>query len=156
MTPAEPDTGYFARAQRAISLAAQDFGPVTRPYNTAALPTAQTGDWFVYLVPAPTRLGYWPHGGDARYRISADGRTLREKRRMHNAVIEYGPPPKDGTQRVAAGHSAVLWDAVEDTDVFLVLTRQPPMPEYIGSETFYFQVDLDGRITAYDHEKVSK
>jgi hypothetical protein len=157
VTPAEPDTKFFARAARAISLAAHDFGRVTRPYNTAALPIAGSGDWFVYLVPAPTRFGYWPHGGDARYRISADGRTLRERRRLHNTVLEYGPPPHESGQDLKSGmHTAVLHDAVEDTDVFLVLTRQPRVPEYIVSETFYFHVDLDGRITAYDHEKVSK
>jgi hypothetical protein len=117
---------------------------------------AGSGEWFVYLLPAPTRFGYWPHGGDARYRISADGRTLREKRRLHNTVVEYGPPPADGSRRVAAGHSAVVRDMVEDTDVFLVLTRRPPLSEYIVSDTFYFSIDLDGRITAYDRDDTSK
>ncbi len=36
--------------------------------------------------------------------------------------------------------------------MFLVLIRQPRVPEYIVSQTFYFRIDLDGRITAYDRE----
>ena len=157
VTPPGADTGYFARAARAISLAAHDFGRASPPYNPAILPIGGSDEWFVYLVPAPTRYGYWPLGADVRYRVSADGRRLLEKRRLHNAVIEYGPPPEVKGEELKSGfHTAVLRDRPEDTDVFLVLTRRPSVPEYIASATFYFRIDLDGRITAYDRDLKAK
>ena len=153
VTPPRADTGYFARAARAIDLAAHDLGRVNRPYNPAIVPIAGSDEWLVYLVPAPTRFGYWPLGADVRYRVSADGRRLLEKRRLHNALIEYGPPPREKGKELAYGfHTAVLADRPEDTDVFLVLTRRPRVPEYIASATFYFRIDVDGRITAYDRD----
>jgi hypothetical protein len=33
--------------------------------------------------------------------------------------------------------------------VFHVLSREPKLPEYIASQSYFFRVDLDGRITAY-------
>ena len=157
VSPPQPDTGFFVRAARALDLAVQDFGRVTRPYNPAVLPIEGTDNWFVYLIPAPTRFGFWPLGADVRYQVSADGRTLQAKRRLHNTLIEYGPPPQQaGGSLKAVGHTAVLADRPEDTDVFLVLTREPPMPEYIASESFYFRIDLDGRITAYDRDTTNK
>jgi hypothetical protein len=151
--PAGADTGYYARAARALDLAVQDFAPVSRPYNNVVLPVPASGDWWVYLLPAPTHAGHWPLGADSRYRVSGDGRLIREKRRLHNTIIEYGPPtPRDGAELKAGYHSAVLDDRPEDTDVFLVLTRQPRVPEYIVSQTFYFRIGLNGQITAYDRQ----
>jgi hypothetical protein len=150
--PTVLDTGYYVRAARALDLAKRDFGKQSRPYNSVVLPIVGTGEWFVYLVPAPTRTGYWPLGADVRYQITPDGRSLLAKRRLHNTVLEYGPP-KLGVDRPAAGyHSAVLADEPEDTDVFLVLTRRPQVPEYIVSASYYFRIDTDGRITAYDRD----
>lgn len=69
--PAESDTGYYARAARALDLAAHDLGQVSRPYNTVVLPLPDSGEWYVYLMPAPTRAGYWPLGADTRYHSAA-------------------------------------------------------------------------------------
>lgn len=125
--PDEPDIGYYAAAARALSLGLKEFGPVRRPYNGIVLQSA-VDEWLVYLVPAPTRAGFWPLGGDVRYRISGDGRQLRETRRLHNAILEFGPPAKPGNVLKASVHSAVLDDRPEDTDVFYVLTREPGSP----------------------------
>jgi hypothetical protein len=149
LEPDEPDTGDYAAAARALSLAIHAFGPVRRPYNRIALQSSPD-EWLVYLVPAPTRAGFWPLGGDVRYRISRDGRQLREARRLHNTVLEFGPPAKPGNVIKAGMHSAVLDDRPEDTDVFYVLTRQPRIPEYIVSQSFYFSIDTTGHIMAYD------
>jgi hypothetical protein len=152
VVPAEADTGYYVRAARALELAERDFGKQSRPYNSVVLPIVGTAEWFVYLVPAPTKVGYWPLGADVRYRITPDGMSMVAKRRLHNTVLEYGPP-KPGAHRLEAGyHSAVVADEPEDTDVFLVLTRQPQVPEYIVSASYYFRIDTDGRITAYDRD----
>jgi hypothetical protein len=152
VAPEEVDAGYYLRAARALELAERDFGKQSRPFNSIVVPIAGNAEWFVYLVPAPTRVGYWPLGADVRYRISSDGMSLKAKRRLHNTVLEYGPPKPDGDRLAAAYHSAVLADEPEDTDVFLVLTRQPRVAEYIVSASYYFRIDTDGRITAYDRD----
>jgi hypothetical protein len=152
IAPVQVDTEYYVRAARALELAERDFGKQSRPYNSIVVPITGTAEWFVYLVPAPTRVGYWPLGADVRYHISADGMSLKAKRRLHNTVLEYGPPKPGGDRLAAAYHSAVLADEPEDTDVFLVLTRQPRVPEYIVSASYYFRIDTDGRITAYDRD----
>jgi hypothetical protein len=142
------DTDYYARAARAIDTATLDFGPVRRSYNLAALPTA-SGNWYVYLFPAPTRAGVWPLGADARYLISADGRTILERRRLHNSVIEFSAaqlrqPP--GSTMQAGVHTAVLAEIPEDTDVYHVLSRTPKVPEYVMTDHFIYRIDTDGKI----------
>ena len=149
-TPARADTGYLLRAARATELTRKDFGSPNRPYNTATMidegAKEPGGAWFVYFLPAPTTHGVWPHGGDVRYRVSGDGRAILEKRRMHNSVLEFSMPP--GNRPESGMHTAIVDDIVEDTDVFLVLTRQPAMPEMIVSRSYFFRIDTAGRITA--------
>lgn len=150
LTPAAADTGFYARAARALELAKADFGPVNRRYNGAVFPVVDGGgEWWVYLTPAPTQTGVWPFGGDARYRVSADGRAIVEKRRMHNGIIESRP----AADAAMGYHTAVLDDRPEDSDVFLVLSRQPALPEYVMSETFIFRINTDGSITAFDRSE---
>jgi hypothetical protein len=142
------DTDYYVRAARALDTASADFGPVKRPYNAAALPTPY-GNWYVYLFPAPTVTGIWPLGADTRYLISADGRTILEKRRLHNSVIEFGArlmQSPAGSKLEAGSHTAVLAEIPEDTDVFHVLTRTPKVPEYVMTDHFVYKIDTDGKI----------
>jgi hypothetical protein len=149
LSPREADPDHYARAARALDVARAAFGSVNRPYNAMVIPAGDQGDWFVYLVPAPTQPGIFPLGGDVRYRVSPDGRTLIARRRLHNTVLEYTGHTKPNAQQVASYHTAVLDDRPEDTDVFHVLSREPKLPEYIASQSYVFRVDLDGRITAY-------
>ena len=143
LSPPRADVDYLARAARAIDTSVEAFGSATRPYNVAVLPES-SGDWWVYLYPAPTQSGVWPHGSDVRYRVSRDGRRVLEERRLHKEVIEYAPPP----ERTESGvHTAVMADIVEDTDILLVLTRQPPMPELVITRSFFFTIDIDGHIS---------
>jgi hypothetical protein len=140
------DTGYYARAARALDVARFDFGKTTRPYNAAVIP-AENGEWFVYFVPAQARADVFPLGGDVRYRVSADGRTVRAARQLHTAVIEFGPSSVRQMGSLAAGmHTAVLDDYPEDTDVFHVLVRTPQVPEYIVSDAFVFTIAPNGAI----------
>jgi hypothetical protein len=152
LSPRESDTEWYARAARALDAARGAFGPANRPYNAMVVPASDEGDWFVYVVPAPTQPGVYPLGGDARYRVSRDGRTMVAHRRLHNTVLEVAAPRKQGAKVEAGWHTAVLDDRPEDTDVFHVLSREPRVPEYIGSRSYYFRVDVDGRITAYKQE----
>jgi hypothetical protein len=73
MTPPKEDKGFFFVASKAIDIVLKDFTEhfegEQRPYNVVVLP-AENDQVFVYLVPAPTRAGVWPLGGDVRYLIS--------------------------------------------------------------------------------------
>jgi hypothetical protein len=157
LSPRAEDTEFYARAGRALDVARGEFGAARRPYNAMVVPAGESGDWYVYLVPAPTQPGIFPLGGDARYRISEDGRTLLESRRLHNTILEGAPPPPRAATRVEASyHTHVLSDRPEDTDVFHVLSRTPSVPDYIASQSYYFRIDPDGRITAFDRDPASK
>src|SRR3954447_17833392 len=80
--PPKEDAGFFRSAARAIDAAlkhfVENFQGERRPYNVAVLP-AEGGQFWVYLVPAPTRPGVWPLGGDVRYLMSQDGTKVVEK-----------------------------------------------------------------------------
>ncbi len=147
--PPKADTGFFLSAARATETALKDFTEhfegEQRPYNVAVLP-ADEGHFWVYLVPAPTRPGIWPLGGDVRYLVSVDGTRIIGKRQLHKSVIE-NERPKDKDQKLVAGmHTHVLAETPEDTDVFHVLTRKPAVPELIATKRFMFQVAADGQI----------
>ena len=75
------------------------------------------------------------------------------QRRLHNTVLEYAIATAQGAKPVAGSHTAVLDDRPEDTDVFHVLSREPKLPEYIASRSYYFRVDRDGGITAFRHNR---
>ncbi len=83
LDPTKVDTGFFLSAARAIDTALKYFSEhcegKQRPYNVAVL-TAEKGQVWVYLVPAPTKPKVWPLGGDVRYLVSADGTKIVTKR----------------------------------------------------------------------------
>lgn len=137
------DDGFFLCAARAINLAMKDFGAASRPYNVAVVP-APAEQWYVYLYPAQTKARVYPLGGDARYLVSADGLKILEKRQMHKSILETGPLP--GKKTVGGFHAHILSDVPEDTDVFHVLTQDPPVPEFVATEHFTYQVKADGTI----------
>jgi hypothetical protein len=143
-TPVRADTGYYARASRAMALARETFGPQARVYNSAVI-DRPNGLLWVYLFPAQTQYGVYPLGADVRYLFSADGRTILATRRLHNTLIEF-TPPTGGKQLVAGTQTAVLDDIPEDTDVFHVLVRQPRVPQIIVTDEFMWRVTVDGNI----------
>jgi hypothetical protein len=145
-TPARADTGYYARARRAIMIAKDDLGKQGRPYNAAVI-ERPNGMLWVYLMPAQLQAGVYPLGADVRYLFPADGRTILAKRQLHKALLENPPPHADGSGKPVAGmHAAILDDIPEDTDVFHVLVRRPRMPEYIVTEAFVYHIATNGDI----------
>lgn len=153
VTPYAPgaiaDTGYYLRAARALEIAARDFGPQKCPYNAEILERPQSG-FYVYMIPAQTRPDVYPLGGDVRYQMSADGRTMLVKRRLHNAIIQFPPAIAHPGDALTTGmHTAVLDDIPEDTDVFHVLVRQPQVPEYIVSDAFIYGIAPNGAIKLF-------
>jgi len=152
--PAERhDEGFFLFAARAIEVAIRDFGGSMRSYNVAVLPAA-VDQMFVYLYPAQTKTRVYPLGGDVRYLLSLDGTKILEKRRMHKTILETAP--KSGKKTVAGFHTHVLSDLPEDTDVFHVLTQDPPVPEMVATPHFLYRVSTDGTILIEKEKKRKK
>jgi len=149
--PAREDTGWNLAAARGIETAMRDLGGTSRLYNISVLP-ADHESFYVYLYPAQVKTGVYPLGADVRYHVSRDGTKVIEKRQMHKTIIESVPGRKD--VKVAVGyHSHVLSDLPEDTDVFLVLTRKPGVPEIVVAGAYMFTIDVNGKITAEDRPK---
>lgn len=150
---AREDQGFFLYAARAIELAMKDFGKANRPYNVAVLP-APAEQLYVYLYPAQTTARVYPLGGDVRYLVAADGSKLIERRQMHKTIMEVAPRPG---KKVASGfHTHILSDLVEDSDVFHVLTQEPPIPEFVATPHFLYQVKTDGTIEREKEKKRRK
>lgn len=158
MRPPAPEQGYFLLAARALYLTRKDFGRQTRPFSATVVQVAGDGEWFVYYIPGPRDHNVWLNGGDIRYRVSADGRTISERRRLHNATLETAAPtPKiQGSELGASFHTIVLDDRPEDTDVFHVLVRRPRVRGLFASKSFYFVIDTTGRITAFDRDSTQR
>jgi hypothetical protein len=149
--PAREDTGWNLLAAKGVETAASDFGGTNRPYNIAVLPE-KGRSLYVYFYPAQIKAGVYPLGADVRYHISADGTKIMEKRQMHKSIIESAPAGTD--VKVASGyHTHVLSDVPEDTDVLLVLTRQPRVPEIVIAGPYMYTIDLHGAITVADRPK---
>ena len=142
--PVREDAGWNLAAAKGIETALGDFGGSSRPYNIAVLPAESEG-MYVYLYPAQVKAGVYPLGADVRYHLSRNGIKIGEKRRMHNSIIESVPARAD-TKLVSGYHTHVLSDVPEDTDVLLVLTRQPRVSEIVVARTYVYTIGVDGKI----------
>ena len=137
------DSAYARDAALAHRLATTDFGAPSQRYNVAVLPASQ-GEFWVYMLPASMSASDLFHGGDVRYRIRPADRAIVEKRRMHNAIINFGQIPDSAAHGM---HTAVLDDVPEDSDVFYVLTRPRRMNEYVITEHYVYRIDPAGEIS---------
>ena len=158
MRPPARDQGYFLFAARALYLSRSDFGPKTRPYSATVVRVAGNDEWYVYFIPGPRNHSVWLNGGDIRYRVSADGRLITERRRLHNTTLEFVAPPQklDSSKLDYSLQTIVLDDRPEDTDVFHVLVRLPRVRGLFVSRSYYFMIDTTGRIMAYDRDTTVK
>lgn len=148
VNPERQDTGWNLSAATGMKIALADFIGFDHPYNIAVLP-AEGGNMYVYLYPAQVKAGVYPLGADARYCLSPDGMKILDKRQMHKSLIESSPGSAD--VKVASGyHTHVLSDVPEDTDVMLVLTRQPRVPEVVVAVPYVYIIGVNGNITVGD------
>ena len=115
-TPPRLLAGPELRAARALHRALEDFGTPSRPYNSYVLPRQDDGFW-VYFIPAQTDARAFPHGGDVRYHVAENGRTIIGRHQMHVSIMNAAAPPN----AVSGVHTVVSEDLPQDTDVFLVL-----------------------------------
>ena len=82
----------------------------------------------------------------------ADGRKVLEKRQLHKSIIETSPV--SSSDKVAGGyHVHVLSDLPEDTDVMLVLTRKPSVPEIVLAGAYMYAIDVHGVISVTDRPR---
>jgi len=143
--PPQKDTGFFFIAAKAIEISLQNTHLEKRPYNTYVLPL-ESGQLYIYVLPAQTVAGIYPLGGDTRYLVSADGTNILETRELHKSILEVKHPPSSGSKPVGGFHTHVLTDVPEDTDVFHVLRQEPPLPEFVGTKSGTYVVQVDGTI----------
>ena len=145
--PPEPDTGYFARAARAIEVSIAMFArPAPRVYVAMAIPDTNGAGWLVYIYPAPRENGVWPLGGDMRFRLSEDGREITESRRLHGSITEYSVTTARPSSALVEREPGVSGDTPEDTDVFHVLQRRPAIPELMSAGKYRYRIDVDGTV----------
>ena len=143
--PVKEDAGFFFFAAKAADTATHEFRGEKRPYHVAVLPAA-SNQMYVYLFPAPDSNAVYPLGGDVRYLVSADGSSIVERRQLHKSIIESrGGVPK-GAKVVGGYHTHILSDVPEDTDVFYVLMRKPPGPEFVAAGGHAYEIQTDGTI----------
>jgi hypothetical protein len=146
--PPVEDTAFYLFAAKAFETALRDLGPVNRPYNSYAIPS-ETGQLYVYLLPAQTTTGVYPLGADVRYTFTADGNSILEKHPMHKTVLEFDSREKStDSKKLEAGlHTHVLSNRPEDSDVFYVLSQRPSIPEYVGTmDKKIWVINTDGTI----------
>ena len=146
--PAEPDTGYFVRAARAVEASIAMFLPSTRrPYAAMAIPADEGPWWWVYIYPSQIQAGLYPRGGDMRFKVSPDGRIVLEFRQLHDAIDEYSVrTARSSSVTKAESQLVVSGDAPEDTDVFHVVKRRPALPELVRGNHFQYRIDVDGSV----------
>jgi hypothetical protein len=121
--PPQNDTGFFYPAAKGIQVSLENAHLEKRPYNTYVLPL-DSGQFYVYVLPAQTTADVYPLGGDTRFLLSADGSKIIETRQLHRTILEN--TPSSDIKPVAGYHTHVLTDEPEDTDVFHVLRQSPP------------------------------
>ena len=155
-TPPRSDSGFLPAAAHAIQTAEAAFAPVKGyKYNVAVLPNPDA-TMYVYLYPAQVDQYHFPIGGDERYVISADGKTILDAHRMHNDILNQLMTP-GATKGTLTGtwHTVVVDDVPQDTDVFWVLSRRPAIPDYVSARGHLYRIDVDGSIVDLGSQPVT-
>lgn len=139
-------TGRPVAAFRALAHVRQQFGETaSRPTNYFVLDEPGTGNLLVYAIPAQTSKVASLLGPDARFTFLADGRTLLDRRNMHDVeTIVVVPADAEFTS-----HTTTLAGGPEDTDVFHVMTRPgKKTPDVVtGPEGLAYTIAVDGTIS---------
>lgn len=143
--PPLPDTGFFYVAAKGIQLSLENSHLEKRPYHTYVLPL-DSGQFYVYVLPAQTTANVYPLGGDTRFLLSYDGSRIIETRPLHKTILEVRHSVPAGKTPAGGFHTHILTDTPEDTDVFHVLRQNPPLPEFVGTKSGNYEVETNGTI----------
>jgi hypothetical protein len=122
--PPQKDTEFFYTAAKGIQISLENSHLEKRRYNTYVLPS-DSGQFYVYVLPAQTAADVYPLGGDTRFLVSADGFQIIETRPLHKTILEVKHSATAGKKPAGGFHTHVLTDTPEDTDVFHVLRQTP-------------------------------
>jgi hypothetical protein len=140
--PPKADTEFFYFAAKGIQISLENSHLEQRAYNTYVVPL-DSGEFYVYVLPAQTTSDVYPLGGDTRFLLSADGSKIIETRQLHKTILER----RSEASSVAGYHTHVLTDQPEDSDVFHVLRQSRPLPEYVGTKSgLIYVINVDGTI----------
>ncbi len=152
------DQGYYFSAALAMDLCQEDFlenlQKETRPYNVLVLP-ADNGRLWVYYLATRANSDFWPLGGDVRYLVSDDGKSILEKRQMHKGLLNLPAPEASKNSKTMGFHTHLLAEAPEDSDVYYVLWRKPSAGERIETPSFVYEIDPQGSISFIGKAKAS-
>lgn len=148
LSPPQEDQGSFLAMARALSLVKEEKAKLLpyRNHHYAVLPDAEPDSYFVYFYPAPKLKDTYLLGGDLRVRVEGD--QVKEWRLMHRSILSY-PNTVGGKKQmepVMRGHSAVIDERPEDSDVMHVLLRKPSKEELVLTKSYLYEIEKSGKI----------
>lgn len=82
-------------------------------------------------------------GRDVRVEIDARTGAVQGSQRLHNGVVSMSDFPQDSRASVL---TAVRTCVPTETDVFMVLRRDPPMPHIVIAETWIYGIEPNGEV----------
>lgn len=138
------DPAYLDRFL-AVEAAIERFEFRDWPYNFIVIP-ADGGELYAYIIPAPLDEGYYPLGGDARFRFDPRTRSITEETVLRSS-IQIMASVVDGEPARATLSVAPDRELPTETDVLLALSRSAAIPHYVLAAEWAFRIDPDGSIT---------
>lgn len=82
-------------------------------------------------------------GGDVRVEIDADTGSIRGSQRLHNGVVPMSGSPQNSRASVL---TAVRTCVPTETDVFMVLRREPRIPHIVVAEAWIYGIEPNGAV----------
>jgi hypothetical protein len=141
----EPGDPAYLERFLAVEAAIDRFEFRDWPYNFIVIP-ADEDELFAYILPSPIDPGFYPLGGDARYRFDPRTRSITDETILH-PNIQMMASVVDGEPARATLSVALDQELPVETDVYLALSRQAAIPHYVMASDWAFRIDPDGTIT---------
>ena len=82
-------------------------------------------------------------GGDVRVEVDADTGSILGSQRLHNEVIPMSGSPQNARASVS---TAVRTCVPTETDVFMVLRREPRIPHIVVAEAWIYGIEPNGEV----------
>ncbi|WP_176521794.1 hypothetical protein [Longimonas halophila] len=82
-------------------------------------------------------------GGDVRVEIDAETGSIRGSQRLHNEVVPMSGSPQNSRASVL---TAVRTCMPTETDVFMVLRREPRIPHIVIAEAWIYGIEPNGAV----------
>ncbi len=117
------------------------------PYNNYVF-REPNGTITVYYLPGSTDEKNIRYGSDFKLSISADGRRVLQKNKLHNSMltIPLGEAKKNGIKPAFNIHSHVVTLLPTETDVAWAIIFPKFVPHYVISKEYLFALTADGKL----------